>query len=107
MKNIVAENPADPLDQKKLIDSLQNQLRLAKKLNNESELARLAKEKNPEKPEIQKVPNVVSPESDIYYISSSIEPQNIKKGKGFKIGFFGLSREENIEYKSDHSIFKK
>lgn len=107
IKNEVAEIQVNLKDQKKLIDSLQTMLRLEQTINTNTELARIAKKTNSVNQEIPKVSNVVSPENQIYFISTQNEPQNLKKEKGFKIGIFGLSKDENIQYKSDHSIFKK
>lgn len=106
-KDMNAENSFRKEDQKNLIDSLRSQLKLALQHNSDNEtsssgnVAKLLTIENP------KAQPFVSPENQILYIGNQALPQNIKKEKSFRIGIFGLSREENIEYKSDHSIFKK
>ena len=106
VENKVVENQEESTNQKNMIDSLKNQLILAKKILETIELARLTEEKTPAKPEPTVVSKEVSPERHIYYISSHDQPQKLTKGRGFKIGILGLSENRNIEYQSDHSIFK-
>jgi septum formation inhibitor MinC len=107
VKNEVADISEKQTTQQNLIDSLQNQLRLIKELASNSELANSSEEKKPAKQEIANTQKEVLPERRIYYISNHDQPQNTKKGRGFKIGFFESPEDENIEYQSDHSIFKK
>lgn len=102
-----AENRGKTTYQKNLIDSLQNQLTLAQKILAKVETIRLSEYEKTAKPEITVVSKEVTPERHIYYISNHDQPQNTKKGRGFKIGIPGLPEDENIEYQSDHSIFKK
>lgn len=107
IKNEVTENQKKPTNQKNMIDSLQNQLTLARNIIANLESTRLSEEKITAKPEITIVSKVVTPERRIYYISTHDQPQNTKKGRGFKIGIPGLPEDKNIEYQSDHSIFNK
>lgn len=107
VKNEVADISEKQTMQENLLDSLQNQLEMAQKALANVEITRLPEEKEPAKPEIAVVSRDVSPERHIYYISNHDQPQDTKKGRGFKIGFFGSPGDENIEYLSDHSIFKK
>jgi hypothetical protein len=107
VKNEVADISEKQTIQQNLIDSLQNQLRLIKEVVvSNSELAHSSEEKNPAKQEITNIQKEVLPERRIYYISNHDQTQDTKKGRGFKIGFFGSAEDENMEYLSDHSIFK-
>lgn len=106
VKNTIAESSVRKDDQQNLIDSLRTRLQLALQHKSGDETESSVKVTEPETIN-PKVPAVVSPENRILYIGNQALPQNLKKEKSFRIGIFGLSREENIEYKSDHSIFKK
>lgn len=107
VKSKTAEKIVLPNDQKNLIDSLQILLQQALKQNSENQTASDSKADNAMNAKNPKLPAVSSPENQIYYVSPQTGPKNMKKEISFRIGIFGLSREENIEYKSDHSIFKK
>ena len=107
VKKEVADISEKQTLQQNLIDSLQNQLRLIKELASNNELAHSSEVKNPTKQAITNIQKEVLPERRIYYISNQDQPQNTKKERGFKIGILDLQNDENIEYQSTYSIFKK
>ncbi|MFA5327180.1 MAG: hypothetical protein WC384_05265 [Prolixibacteraceae bacterium] len=91
----------------RLIDSLKstiNQMKLAAIGNKQSEIQgqRLVSDQN-----VNPKVNDVAPERQIHYISNHFQPEVLKKKKNLKIGFFGSPENSEIEYQSEHSIFKK
>lgn len=101
------ENQKKSTNQDKLIDSLQNQLSLVQKTFANKELTRISQDTQITKPESSRAVKETPGERHIYLISNHDKPQNTKKERGFKIGILGLTEDQNTEYQSEHSIFKK
>ena len=92
-------------NEEQLIDSLQNQLKLIKKM-----LADLQVEKFPIAipiPKSENLPVTKFVPFKVNILLNEKQEQNHWNRQGLKVHLLGNSKNDNVEYKSDYTIFKK
>lgn len=103
-KNITSANHNSNSNKENLIDSLQNQLKLTKVMLVNLQEERMSRDTTP-KSGNSVISRPVPPGKNILFINN--QNRTSKNRQGLKFQFLGNSKNDNVEYKSDHSIFKK